>query len=210
MQDMILFPEDIDLLNTTLDPLVKKADLLLAVLINKDGRLLTYRGEKISVDIVALSALIAGNSSSTLAIANLMGEHEFCTMYHQGKNKHIYISNVDDHTFLAIVFNDNTNIDRVKVFVRQFDKQIKKSLNKVYDKTLNQIDLDLDISNHEFEALSEPKAAINEKLSDQDSNEKGGDDSEKVFYYDAPVPQKKRGTGKSDIQDKEDISGTPA
>lgn len=150
MKDMILFPEDLDLLNNVLQPLTQKANLLLAVLINKDGRLLTSQGLLDSVDIVSLAALVAGNSASTLAIANLMGETEFCTMYHQGKDKHIYISNVDENTFLALVFDDRTNIDRVKVFARQFDRQLKECLVKVYDKSEDQIDLDLDMGNSFF------------------------------------------------------------
>jgi predicted regulator of Ras-like GTPase activity (Roadblock/LC7/MglB family) len=147
MKDMILFPEDIDRLNIVLSQLVVKADLLLAVLINKDGRLLTSQGGLDQVDIVSMAALVAGNSASTLAIAQLMGEHEFSTMYHQGKDKHIYIATVDENTFLSLVFDDRTNIDRVKVFARQFDRQIKAGLIQVYDKTEDQINLDLDMMN---------------------------------------------------------------
>jgi predicted regulator of Ras-like GTPase activity (Roadblock/LC7/MglB family) len=145
MKDMILFPEDIDRLNLVLSQLVVKADLLLSVLINKDGRLLTSQGSLDQVDTVSMAALVAGNSASTLAIAQLMGEHEFSTMYHQGKDKHIYIAVVDDNTFLALVFDDRTNIDRVKVFVRQFDRQLKAGLVLVYDKTEDQVNLDLDL-----------------------------------------------------------------
>jgi predicted regulator of Ras-like GTPase activity (Roadblock/LC7/MglB family) len=143
MKDMILFPEDIDHLNTVLSQLVTKANLLLAVLINKDGRLLTNQGSLELVDTVSLAALVAGNSASTLAIANLVGETEFSTMYHQGRDKHIYIAVVDDNTFLALVFDDRTNIDRVKVFARQFDRQLKAALAQVYNKTEDQVDLDL-------------------------------------------------------------------
>jgi len=144
MKDMILFPEDIDRLNLVLSQLVGKADLLLGVLINKDGRLLTSQGPLELVDTVSMAALVAGNSASTLAIAQILGEHEFSTMYHQGKNKHIYIAAIDENTFLALVFDDRTNIDRVKVFVRQFDRQLKASLVQVYDKTEDQVNLDLD------------------------------------------------------------------
>jgi predicted regulator of Ras-like GTPase activity (Roadblock/LC7/MglB family) len=146
MKDMILFPEDIERMNSVLLPLVQKANLLLAVLINKDGRLLTNQGQLETVDIVSLAALIAGNSASTLAIATLVGEKEFDSMYHQGKDKHIYISNVDEDTFMSLVFDDRTNIDRVKVFVRQFDRQLKEALVQVYNKTEDQIDLDLDMN----------------------------------------------------------------
>jgi predicted regulator of Ras-like GTPase activity (Roadblock/LC7/MglB family) len=145
MKDMILFPEDIDRLNLILEQLTVKANLLLAVLINKDGRLLTYQGSLEKIDTVSMAALVAGNSASTLAIANLMGETEFSTMYHQGKDRHIFISVVDENTFLCLVFDDRTNIDRVKVFARQFDRQIKTALKQVYDKTEDQVDLDLDM-----------------------------------------------------------------
>ena len=143
MKDMILFPEDVDRMNAVLGLLVSKANLLLATLINKDGRLLTSQGSLESVDTTSLAALIAGNSASTLAIAQLVGESEFSTMYHQGKDKHIYIATVDDNTFLSLVFDDRTNIDRVKVFARQFDRQIKEVVGQVYNKTEDQVDLDL-------------------------------------------------------------------
>jgi predicted regulator of Ras-like GTPase activity (Roadblock/LC7/MglB family) len=146
MKDMILFPEDIERLNAVLSQLVTKSNLLLAVVINKDGRLLTSQGSLDNVDTVSMAALVAGNSASTLAIANLMGEREFSTMYHQGKDKHIYIAAVDDNTFLALVFDDRTNIDRVKVFARQFDRQLKHTLFQVYNKTEDMVDLDLDMS----------------------------------------------------------------
>jgi predicted regulator of Ras-like GTPase activity (Roadblock/LC7/MglB family) len=151
MKDMILFPEDIEHLNVILNQLAKKANLLLAVLINKDGRLLTYQGSLDKIDTVSLAALVAGNSASTLAIAHLMGESEFSAMYHQGKERHIYIAVVDENTFLCLVFDERTNIDRVKVFARQFDRQIKKALFQVYDKTEDQIDLDLDVGGTSFD-----------------------------------------------------------
>jgi len=159
MKDMILFPEDIDQLDAILLPLTQKANLLLAVLINKDGRLLTNQGQLESVDIVSLAALVAGNTASTLAIAHLVGETEFCTMYHQGKDKHIYVASIDDNTFLALVFDDRTNIDRVKVFARQFDRQLKEALQRVYDKSEEQVDLDMDVNKLLFGAGGPKPAA---------------------------------------------------
>lgn len=166
MKDMILFPEDIDRLNLVLSQLVAKSDLLLAVLINKDGRLLTSQGTLDQVDVVSMAALVAGNTASTLAIAQLLGETEFSTMYHQGKNKHIYLATVDENTFLAIVFDDRTNIDRVKVFVRQFDRQLKAGLVQVYDKTEDQVNLDLDLMGA-FDSQSQQSSFFNFQMPGQ-------------------------------------------
>ena len=153
MKDMILFPEDIERLNAVLTPLVTKSKLLLAVLINRDGRVLTHQGNLEHVDIVSLAALVAGNTASTLAIANLVGEAEFSAMYHQGKDKNIYIDSIDDNTFLSVVFDEQTNIDRVKVFIRQFERQIKEALVAVYNKDEDQIDLDLDMGSGSFQHI---------------------------------------------------------
>ena len=193
MKDMILFPEDIDRLNSVLGPLTQKANLLLSVLINKDGRLLTNQGTLDSIDTVSLAALVAGNSASTLAIANLMGEQEFCTMYHQGKDKNIYIANVDDNTFLALVFDDRTNIDRVKVFARQFERQLKEALRQVYDKTEEQIDLDLDtdgfgcFSPYSQAATSSAAGQISpsaDNILSEESDFNENADNRNIFYYD--------------------------
>jgi predicted regulator of Ras-like GTPase activity (Roadblock/LC7/MglB family) len=187
---MILFPEDIDRLDSILIPLTQKANLLLAVLINKDGRLLTSQGPLDAVDIVSLGALVAGNTASTQAIATLVGETEFCAMYHQGKNKHFYITSVDDETFLALIFDDRTNIDRVKVFARQFERQLVDALVYVYNKSEDQVDLDLDMNNVLFGSTAPRPAAAAPAYTQQHyqpQQQPAGD----VFYMDmsAPPPQ---------------------
>ena len=188
MKDMILFPEDIDRLNTVLGPLVVKSKLLLAVLINRDGRILTHQGGLEHVDIVSLAALVAGNTASTLAIANLVGETEFSTMYHQGKDKNIYIDAIDENTFLSVVFDDQTNIDRVKVFIRQFERQIKEALKAVYDKDEDQIDLDLDMGNSSFQNIpQEQQPPGGQEYYQQQAAPPGyGYTQQPVQYYAAP------------------------
>jgi predicted regulator of Ras-like GTPase activity (Roadblock/LC7/MglB family) len=145
MKDMILFPEDIERLDGILAPLAGKAKLLLAVLINRDGQIITHQGSMGKVDVVSLAALVAGNTASTLAIANLVGETEFSAMYHQGRDRHIYIDAVDENTYLAVVFDNQTNVDRVRVFIRQFSQELREALAAVYNKSEDSIDLDLGI-----------------------------------------------------------------
>ena len=183
---MILFPEDIDRLNTVLAPLVTKSKLLLAVLINRDGRVLTHQGNLSQVDIVSLAALVAGNTASTLAIANLVGEAEFSAMYHQGKDKNIYIDSLDDNTFLSVVFDDQTNIDRVKVFIRQFERQLKEALVLVYNKDEDQIDLDLDMGNNSFQHLPQDAGKSQPSYPQQQSADNQGYPQQAHHYQQHP------------------------
>jgi predicted regulator of Ras-like GTPase activity (Roadblock/LC7/MglB family) len=153
MKDMILFPEDIERLDGILLPLSGKARLLLAVLINRDGRIITHQGSLDKVDIQSLAALVAGATASTLAIANIVGESEFSAMYHQGRERNIYIDALDENTYLMVVFDGQTNIDRVKVFIRQFERELKEALLAVYNKSEDQIDLDLGFVNDSFQTF---------------------------------------------------------
>ena len=153
MKDMILFPEDIERLDGILLPLSGKAKLLLAVLINRDGRIITHQGTLDKVDVQSLAALVAGATASTLAIANLVGETEFSAMLHQGRERNIYIDALDDNTYLAVVFDGQTNIDRVKVFIRQFERELKEALLAVYNKSDDQVDLDLGFVNDSFQSF---------------------------------------------------------
>lgn len=216
MKDMILFPEDIERLNQVLSQLVAKSNLLMAVLINKDGRLLTSQGSlESNVDIVSMAALVAGNSASTLAIAQLVGETEFCTMYHQGKDKHIYISIVDENTFMALVFDDRTNIDRVKVFARQFDKQIKQALFQVYNKQEEDINLDLDLSSG-FDNFSNQQQNYDQGVSQTyaPSNLTGQSyEQQQVFnnFNDStPPPPVQKKTGDTYYLDVNEATGDPS
>ncbi|MGA3052136.1 MAG: roadblock/LC7 domain-containing protein [Chitinispirillaceae bacterium] len=158
MKDMIIFPEDIERLDGILLPLSSKAKLLLALLINRDGRIITHQGSLGNVDVQSLAALVAGATASTLAIANLVGESEFSAMLHQGRERNIFIDAIDENTYLSVVFDGQTNIDRVKVFIRQFERELKEALYAVYNKSDDQVDLDLDFGNDSFHTFRNEEA----------------------------------------------------
>ena len=160
MKDMILFPEDIERLDGILLPLTVKAKLLMAVLINRDGRIITFQGSLDKVDVQSFAALVAGATASTLAIANLVGETEFSAMYHQGRERNIYIDALYYNTFLSVIFDGQTNVDRVKVFIRQFERELKAALFAVYNKSEDQVDLDLGFANDSFQAFQSGTSEI--------------------------------------------------
>jgi predicted regulator of Ras-like GTPase activity (Roadblock/LC7/MglB family) len=158
MKDIIIFPEDIERLDGILLPLSAKAKLLLAMLINRDGRIITHQGSLKKVDVQSLAALVAGATASTLAIANLVGESEFSAMFHQGRERNIYIDAIDENTYLSVVFDEQTNIDRVKVFIRQFERELKEALYAVYNKSDDRVNLDLNFGNDSSQTLQNEEA----------------------------------------------------
>jgi predicted regulator of Ras-like GTPase activity (Roadblock/LC7/MglB family) len=169
MKDIILRREDIERFTTTLTKLVKKAHVSLTVLIHKDGHLLASCGTEKSVDTIAFSALISANFSSTMAIAQLIDEREFSTQLHAGHQKSIFISLVDNDTFLASVFDNSVNVNSVRVYTEEYTTELAASLELLYNNEFDvsvveqfavPLDQTIQLNRDEFnQRATSPKAA---------------------------------------------------
>jgi predicted regulator of Ras-like GTPase activity (Roadblock/LC7/MglB family) len=143
--DLVLREEDIYRFNVILTKLVDKARIDFVFLINKSGRLVTSQSEASNIDKSGFSALVAGSFASTTCIANMIGENEFTSMYHQGKKKHIYIAQVDDNTILTMIFDRRTTLDKVKLFTKEYTPELQVALKNCYESFASNPEINLDI-----------------------------------------------------------------
>jgi len=141
----VLYDEQIDRINAALLRLIKKAEAKCALLVDKDGHLITRQGFTQSLDTTALSALLAGSFASTREIARLVGEPEFSVLFHQGKRDHIHISLVGDRSILAIVFDDRTTIGMVRLYAKETADRLKELISASAQKEAH---LDPDFARH--------------------------------------------------------------
>jgi predicted regulator of Ras-like GTPase activity (Roadblock/LC7/MglB family) len=125
----VLYGEQIDRINAAILRLIKKAEAKCALLVDKDGHLITRQGFTQSLDTTALSALLAGSFASTREIARLVGEPEFSVLFHQGKRDHIHISLVGNRAILAVVFDDRTTIGMVRLYAKETADRLKEILS---------------------------------------------------------------------------------
>ncbi|MFW5775069.1 MAG: roadblock/LC7 domain-containing protein [Chitinivibrionales bacterium] len=152
--DHILQLEDINRLNVILTNIVDKARIDTALLINKSGRLLTSQSESGELDKVSLAALVVGSFASSVTIANMLGETEFNSMYHQGEKKHIRISQVDNNTVLCLIFDNRTNVEKVKSFTDQYTPDLQDALHLTYSHVESDPDINIDVSPHRGQRVS--------------------------------------------------------
>jgi predicted regulator of Ras-like GTPase activity (Roadblock/LC7/MglB family) len=115
------------------------------MLINKSGRLLTSQSESADFDRTSLAALIAGAFASTTAVANMIGETEFTSMYHQGKKRNTYICMVDDNTVMTILFDKRTTLDKIRHFIKQYSGELRSTLKNFYSRIDSDPDINIDI-----------------------------------------------------------------
>jgi len=121
---LIVYEQQMEKIDAAIRWLIKKAEAKCALLVDKDGHLITRQGFTQSLDTTALAALLAGSFASTREIARLVGEPEFSVLFHQGKKDHIHISLVNDQTILAVIFDDRTTIGMVRLYCRETSEKL--------------------------------------------------------------------------------------
>ena len=124
--NLIIYEEDVEKIDSVLARMLKGAEAKCALLVDKDGHLITRQGFTHSLDTTALAALLAGSFASTKEIAKLVGESEFSVLFHQGKKDHIHMSLVGDRSIMVVIFDDRTTIGMVRLYARETAVELVK------------------------------------------------------------------------------------
>jgi len=144
--NLIIYEEEIEKIDAVLGKMLKGAEAKCALLVDKDGHLITRQGFTHSLDTTALAALLAGSFASTKEIARLVGESEFSVLFHQGKKDHIHMSLVGDRSIMVVIFDDRTTIGMVRLYA----KEAATDLGKVFTSLMNRTEEDKPGIDNEF------------------------------------------------------------
>jgi predicted regulator of Ras-like GTPase activity (Roadblock/LC7/MglB family) len=128
---LVIYEEEIEKIEKILNRLIKNSQAKCALLVDKDGHLITRQGFTHSLDTTALAALLAGSFASTKEIARLVGEPEFSVLFHQGKKDHIHICLVGERSILAVIFDDRTTIGLVRLYAKETSEELTTILAAV-------------------------------------------------------------------------------
>jgi predicted regulator of Ras-like GTPase activity (Roadblock/LC7/MglB family) len=121
---LTFYKDDIEKIDKLLAEFLRLSGSKCALLIDKEGHLVTKRGELRTIDIDTISALVAGSFAATKEMARLLGEEEFTAMFHQGERDNIQLSLVGDRTLLTILFDDRTTVGMVRLYANETAKKL--------------------------------------------------------------------------------------
>jgi predicted regulator of Ras-like GTPase activity (Roadblock/LC7/MglB family) len=121
---LIVYEDEIATIDEHLKKMLKGSEAKCALLVDKDGHLITRQGFTHSLDTTALAALLAGAFASTKEIAKLVGEPEFSVLFHQGKKDHIHMSIVGERSIMVVIFDDRTTIGMVRLYAKETAKEL--------------------------------------------------------------------------------------
>lgn len=137
---LVFYREDVDSINAILDAFLKQSAAKCAMLVDKDGHMVTHRGATQRIDVDTISALVAGSFAATREMAKLLGEEEFSALFHQGKSDNIQLSLVGDRALLTAIFDDQTTVGMVRLYAAEAAKRLatvfkKKSAEAAADRS---------------------------------------------------------------------------
>jgi predicted regulator of Ras-like GTPase activity (Roadblock/LC7/MglB family) len=121
---LVFYKEDVDSIDAILDAFLKQSAAKCALLIDKDGHMVTQRGQTKHIDLDTISALVAGSFAATREMAKLLGEAEFSALFHQGKSDNIQLSLVGERALLTAIFDDATTVGMVRLYAAEAAKRL--------------------------------------------------------------------------------------
>ena len=127
------YKEDVEKIDKVLSEFLRLSGAKCALLIDKEGHLVTKRGEVRTIDMDTISALVAGSFAATKEMARLLGEEEFTALFHQGERDNIQLSLVGDRTLLTILFDDRTTVGMVRLYA----SETARKLAEIYKIAIN-------------------------------------------------------------------------
>ncbi len=110
--------------NRLLREFLKLSHAKCAMLVDKEGHMVTRQGVTRDLDMDTISALVAGSFAATREMARVLGEDEFSLLFHQGKTDNIQLSLVGDRTLLTVIFDEATTVGMVRLYAAETAKRL--------------------------------------------------------------------------------------
>lgn len=118
-QRLVFYENDIQRLDAEIDVYLELSKARCVLLVDRDGHLVTRRGEPMRTSEESVSALVAGSFAATQEMARLLGESEFSIMFHQGHRDSIQLQLVGERTLMATLFDGRTNLGMVRFYAQE-------------------------------------------------------------------------------------------
>lgn len=107
--------EDLQRLTQLLEGLLGDASARSAFLVDRSGQLLTASGATRGVDHASFASLAAADFAASGRLAELLGEDEFASLYHQGDVSSMVLVDVGGRAILAALFDARTTLGMVRL-----------------------------------------------------------------------------------------------
>lgn len=118
-----------------LNELLKESNARCALLVDRAGQLLASVGEQMSFDPTAFASLTAADFSANDQLAQMLGEPEFASLFHQGEKESMYLADVARRVILVVLFDERTTVGMVRLRVKQTVSDLAAVFDAMFGRT---------------------------------------------------------------------------
>lgn len=150
-QRLIFYEDDVERINKALENYQNLSKSRCNMLIDVEGHPVTQVGSTEGINLETIAALVAASFAATKEVAKILGESEFSSLTHQGRNESIQLSIVGDRTILATIFDSQYTTVGMVMF---YTKELVEKLNAIFNEIKSRKDAAPRIFNDDFKDMS--------------------------------------------------------
>jgi len=113
-----LTPEDGDALRGCMVRLLEESGAHGALLVDRGGQLLIDAGRHPDFDVTSFSTLAAADFGANDQLAQLLGETDFSSLFHQGERESMLLADIARRAILVVMFDTSTTLGLVRLRLR--------------------------------------------------------------------------------------------
>jgi predicted regulator of Ras-like GTPase activity (Roadblock/LC7/MglB family) len=139
-----LGPDDFRRIDRLLHSFVVEAGARCALLLDRHGHPLARYGDTDGLDETSFASLAAADFDASDELAGLLGEKEFTSLYHQGRDGSLYLAEIGAIAILAAVFDRRTTLGMVRLKTREVLPRLVAVLEDLKDRPAREPRLGVD------------------------------------------------------------------
>jgi len=132
--DWSIYEEDYWAINSVLEDLLKSSNSGSGLLIDRTGQLITNVGTPPDFDVVAFASFCAADFEANNQLAQLIGEKDFSTLYHQGIDQSMYLARIARDVILVVLFDKSTTLGLVRLRVKRAVEELSAIVERLFEK----------------------------------------------------------------------------
>jgi predicted regulator of Ras-like GTPase activity (Roadblock/LC7/MglB family) len=132
--DWTIYEEDYWAINGEIKELLKNSNSQSVLLIDKTGQMIASVGIEPDFDLMSFASLCAADFEANAQLAQLIGEKDFSTLYHQGSDESMYLAKVASKIILVVLFNKRTTLGLVRLRVKKAVEGLNTILPRLFEK----------------------------------------------------------------------------
>lgn len=127
--------EDFGAITRAMQKFLGETNARCALLVDRSGQLVATVGEQPNFDPTAFATLTAADFSANDQLAQLIGETDFNSLFHQGEKESMYLADIARRVILVALFDNRTTLGLVRLKIKDTVVELTKLFQEVFQRS---------------------------------------------------------------------------